>query len=198
MPTKAYTKGEIDDAELVMQAVLALGEDSDSDCEDLQEVLLLACAEPFNRQLKQTIGFRRLSIARLREDIRAHGVSEDDVSWTVYHKFGFRLADLEAVVQALDVPALLRTRGQHCFTGEEATLLLLRRFRSPGALLALTEESGRSVSAISEVVQFMVEFICTRCVLPCVALHASQCMVHGGDMCGVLCAGGHIWWTTAR
>ena len=45
------------------------------------------------------------------------------------------------------------------FSGEKGVLLLLRRFRSTEPLYALTHETGRSATAISEAVQYMVEHV---------------------------------------
>jgi hypothetical protein len=84
-----------------------------------------------------------------------------DVSSNIYTEFGFTLAELPDVIQALAPPPGFRTVGGHVFSGEEGVLLLLRRFRSTDPLMNLTKSCGRSISAISEAVQYMVEHIVT-------------------------------------
>ena len=86
----------------------------------------------------------------------ALGRDNNDSSVTTYIKFGYRLNWLPHVVAALQPPDEFDTDGGHAFTGEEAVLLLLRRYRSTDPLRAMTWESGRSISAISEAVWFMV------------------------------------------
>ena len=82
------------------------------------------------------------------------------MSWNVYSRFGFHLDGLEVVVPLLNPGDDFLTRNGHWFEfGEEAVLVLLRRFRTTDPLLALTKETGRNISAISEIVQYMVEHI---------------------------------------
>lgn len=84
------------------------------------------------------------------------------MSHNVYQRFGFRLDDLPTVVKTFDFPEKISTRSRHAFSGEEAVLLLLRRFRSTCPLLELTKETGRSVAALSEIIQWSVEYIRDR------------------------------------
>lgn len=153
---------------LIAQTAMAIeqmNEDDDSDDEVLVESLLAIACEPLLRRDLQQVGVQRLSIARLQQEVLHAGITGDDVSASIYRRFSFRLADLPTVVQVLEPPPGIRTVGGHTFTGEEAVLLLLRRMRSTDPLRTLTEETGRSDSAISEAVRFMVEHINRRFVL---------------------------------
>ena len=153
-------------SELFLQLSLLLEDSDDSSSDDsssdddMPDLLLYAAAEPFTRRLRQEIGRETLSIDRLKREAAAW-MDDGDVSWNVYSRFGYHLGELQTVVDALEVPSGIRTTGGHVFPGEEAVLLLLRRFRSTDPLLSLTCETGRSISAISEVVTFMVEHITT-------------------------------------
>ena len=161
MPTQAITSMTAKHACNAAEFAVAIGADSDADSDDeeLAEMMFLEACEPFTQRLLQDIGAEKLSIARLQREQAARGRGDGDESWNVYGRFGFYMKDLPAVVDALDAPAGFRTAGGHVFDGEEGVLLLLRRFRSTDPLLTLTEETGRSISAISEAVCYMVEHI---------------------------------------
>lgn len=172
MPTPATFATELDESAFLLEMSAALDDSDDSDEEEMQELLLLAGIEPAAKRLRQEIGEQRLSLERLRREAAEAGVTGDDVSWNVYQRFGFHLTELPIVIRALDVPMgdlpdgshrLPRRMGGHKFTSEEAVLLLLRRFRSTDGLLDLTKETGRNISAISEIVEWMVEHIHRRC-----------------------------------
>lgn len=120
---------------------------------------MLAAAEPLQRRHLQDIGPERLSLRRLRREAAARGRDDDDSSVTTYIKFGYRLQWLPHVMAALDPPDKFETEGGHVFTGEEGVLLLLRRYRSTDPLRSLTWDCGRSISAISEAVWYMIERI---------------------------------------
>ena len=62
------------------------------------------------------------------------------------------------MVELLDPPAGFRIHNG-MFTGEEGVLLLLRRYRRPGTLLDMTEETGRNISQLSTAIQFMIEHV---------------------------------------
>eukprot|EP00327_Prymnesium_parvum_P030567 CAMPEP_0195565352 /NCGR_PEP_ID=MMETSP0814-20130614/406_1 /TAXON_ID=97485 /ORGANISM="Prymnesium parvum, Strain Texoma1" /LENGTH=324 /DNA_ID=CAMNT_0040700345 /DNA_START=52 /DNA_END=1024 /DNA_ORIENTATION=- len=136
MPTRVMTQHEMNESKMMVDlATLLLAAARGEDVEDrrLAELLILAAAEPFTRRLVQEIGHSHLSIRRLRSEAAESGMEEGD-----------------------------GTVGGHVFSGEEAVLLLLRRFRSTDPLCNLTKEAGRSVSAISEIVRYMVEHITSR------------------------------------
>ena len=159
MPTEPYTGAELDDSRLALELMMHL-ENNGEDDDELMDAMLLFAAEPLQRTLKQDIGPERLSIARLEREARARGHDVDDASVTTYIRFGFRLDWLPAVVAALDVPDEIETDGGHVFSGEEVVLLLLVRFRSTNPLRSMTWECGRSISAISEAVWWMVRCLC--------------------------------------
>ena len=92
----------------------------------------------------------------------AHGCGGDDVDRNVYATYRVRLEDLTDFVEALDMPHAFYTRGGHLFTGEEGALLLLRRFASEASANDHTKETGRSESAISECVYWVVEHLHRR------------------------------------
>jgi hypothetical protein len=148
MPTQPFTAVELDDSHLALEIMMTL-EKSGDDHDEIMDALLLFAAEPLQRTLKQDIGPKRLSIARLQREAAARGCDEDDASVTTCIRFGFRLDWLPAVVEALDVPDEVETDGGHVFTGEDMVLLLLARFRSTNALRSMTWECGRSISAMS-------------------------------------------------
>ena len=78
---------------------------------------------------------------RLEREV-AERVADGDMSWNLYSRFGFRMvADLRRVVDALEMPAGVRTHGEHLFDGEECALLMLRRLRSTDPLLVLVTTS---------------------------------------------------------
>ena len=106
-------------------------------------------------------GTERLSVERLYREHRDAGLGPDDVNHTVYEDYGFHLADLREVVEALDPPAGFRTPNG-VFSGEEGVLLLLRRFRTTGPLSSIARDAGRNVPQVSEAVRFMVEHVRER------------------------------------
>ena len=180
MPTEPFTGAEIDDSRTLLQLLMLLDRSGAND-DEIEEALLLFAAEPLQRSLKQDIGPERLSIARLQREAAARGCNEDDASVTTYITYGYRLEWLPAVVAALDPPDEIETDGEHVFTGEEAVLLLLRRYRSTGPLRAMTWETGRSISAISEAVWYMVR-LCPARLAMCRAVMRR---------CGVAAGGAH-------
>lgn len=115
-------------------------------------------------------------MARLQREAAERGTDGDILSSGVYVRFGFRLDWLEDVVRELRVPDGFETIGGHYFAnGEEGVLLLLRRFRSTGPLEDLTWETGRSTSAISECVQYMVSRAPQRPAVPAPLQHTCSC-----------------------
>lgn len=160
MPTLPYSTLELEESEFLMELASYISED-DMDDEELVDWLLDDSVAPFMRIRHQEIGPERLSMARLQRENAAAGLDEFDVSSNIYTEFGFTLAELPDVIQALAPPPGFRTVGGHVFSGEEGVLLLLRRFRSTDPLMNLTKSCGRSISAISEAVQYMVEHIVT-------------------------------------
>jgi hypothetical protein len=151
MPSRAFTAADVDDSmDYVAMAVVLEGSDESDDDEQL--VAAIAAAEPWSRRLVQSIGPEVLSIDRLEREALERGSFDGDVSWNVYSRFGYHLQQLREVIDALAPPAGIRTVGGHVFTGEEGVLLLIRRFKHTDPLQTLTWESGRSISAISEVV----------------------------------------------
>ena len=154
MPSRPYFAGELRESSMLLElaAVLESGDESD---QELAEDLFLMAAEPMQRRNIQAIGPARLSIERLQREADERGFTDDDLSSNSYRDFGYRLAWLPDVVAALQVPETIRT-WRHTFTGEEAVLILLRRFRTTGTLLDLTWETGRSTSALSECIRWMV------------------------------------------
>ena len=167
MPTRARTVLETEEANRFFEAALLFdSDDNDSSDDEFVDLLLFAGMEPQLKRRRQVIGKERLSIARLRHEAQEtrNGVAidGDDEPSSVYTKFRFRLNDLARVVAALEVPHEFSTAGNHHFTGEEAVLLLLWRFRSSDGANSFTLETGRSEAAISECVQYMVEHIHAR------------------------------------
>ena len=153
---------EIDDAKAFATMGELLLQCDDGDAEMAAFACFGAAAEPLVKRQKQNIGDELLSLARLKREAAQRGLDGDDMSRNVYQRFGFRLSDLPVVVSAFQMPAEIKTRGRYVFSGEEAVLLLLRRFRSTCPLLELTEETGRSISAISEIITWTVEYIRER------------------------------------
>ena len=150
MPTNTFTASELGDSELLIKLLIELEKRGASD-DDIEEALLLFAAEPLQHTLKQDIGpKRRLSIPRLQREAAARWHATDDAWVTVYIRYGYRLDWLPAVVKALDPPEEIETTvGGHVFTGEEAVLLLLRRYRSTDPLYSMTSSFGNSHTAAS-------------------------------------------------
>ena len=167
MASHPFTAGELDQSKTLIELCMHLDDGDDSDVE-LGEDLLLMAAEPLQRGFKQEIGPEKLSLERLRREAAERGTGGDDLSSTLYLRFGFHLSWLEEVVHELQVPEKFETIGGHYFSGEEGVLILLRRFRSTDPLCAMTWELGRSTSGISECVQYMVS------LRPLSALHLAR------------------------
>ncbi|KAL1759138.1 hypothetical protein FB107DRAFT_186023, partial [Schizophyllum commune] len=85
-------------------------------------------------------------------------LSDEDCLW----RFRFTAADLITVVDALKIPPSFTTRSHHRFTGLEAFALTLARFRSEGELDNLSILYDRSHSALSEAVNYIVEYVDRR------------------------------------
>ena len=91
MPTNPFTGAEFADSQMLMQCVAHLAHSGETDSE-LMDAMLLSAAEPLQRTQKQEIGPERLSLARLQREAAQRGCNADDLSVSVYVKFGFRLA----------------------------------------------------------------------------------------------------------
>ena len=90
MPTRACCAADLDDSQLMLDAALAL-DSEDEDEAELQEMLVQAACEPAVKRLRQEIGSEKLSLNRMRREAAEHGITGDDVSWTVYSEYGFHL-----------------------------------------------------------------------------------------------------------
>jgi nuclease HARBI1 len=162
MPTRPWTRAEIEDSKLLADAASMLRSCDDEDATMVAFLALGAAAEPFAKRQKQQVGMERLSLARLQREAAQQGMMGDDTSKNIYQRFGFRLEDLPSIINAFNFPMKNKSRGGHAFTGEEAVLILLRRFRSTCPLLELTQETGRNISALSEIINWTVEDIRAR------------------------------------
>ena len=158
MPTRAWTAADLDDAKACAETAIALEQLGDPNNRETIDILLLAAAEPFTRELRQSVGKEKLSLARLEREATEQGLGGDLMSRNVYDRFGYHLTDLRVVVQVLRVPEVVRVQRDK-FSGEECVLLLLRRLRTPGSLLSLTYETGRCISQISLACSWVVHFI---------------------------------------
>ena len=114
MPTRACCAADLDDSQLMLDAALAL-DSEDEDEAELQEMLVQAACEPAVKRLRQEIGSEKLSLNRMRREAAEHGITGDDVSWTVYSEYGFHLPELETVVKVLSPGDDFSTRGKHHF-----------------------------------------------------------------------------------
>ncbi|KAL1524503.1 hypothetical protein AB1Y20_019397 [Prymnesium parvum] len=153
MPTRVMTQHEMNESKMMVDlATLLLAAARGEDVEDrrLAELLILAAAEPFTWRLVQEIGHSHLSIRRLRREAAESGMEEGDVNWSVYSRFGFRLADLPTVVASLDVPAGIRPFAQYStmLPSHAPTILMITHVSAPvdsrGILMQLTFGSMRS------------------------------------------------------
>ena len=66
------------------------------------------------------------------------------------------------MVEALEIPPLIRTRNQYIFDSVEALALTLARFRSAGDQYDLSMRFNRSQSSISEIVNWVVTHVDER------------------------------------
>ena len=160
MPTEAISKMTAKHAVAGCEFAMIIDTDDDED-DEVSQMMFLQSAEPFARRILQDIGPEKLSLERLQREEAARGREAGDSSRNIYSRFGFHLDDLPTVVEALAPPVGFKTKCG-VFDGEEGVLLLLRRFRSTDGLLDLTMECGRSISAISQAVGFMVEHVHAR------------------------------------
>ena len=142
MPSAPLSKMDTENAGELGLLALRVDPD-DSDEEEFLEKLFLGACDELGQRFIQEIGPQRLSLDRLEREF-AERVTDGDMSWNIYSRFGFRtVADLRRVVDAFEMPAGVRTHGEHLFDGEECALLMLRRFRSADPLLQLTWETGK-------------------------------------------------------
>ena len=167
MPTPVRFALERDAAERFLKTALVFAsDDDDTSDEEFVDQLIFAGMEPQLKRRRQVIGAERLSIDRLRREAantrNGQEIANDDEPGSVYTKYRFRLDDLARVVAALEVPEEFSTTSGHKFSGEEAVLLLLWRFRSSDGANSFTLETGRNEAAISECVQYLVEHIHAR------------------------------------
>jgi hypothetical protein len=135
MPTLAHNAAERRDAEMMLE-LHRLGafdkddDDSSSGDSDFGDALLIESLEPLARPMRTGIGPARLSLERVEAE--ASTLGDDGFDRSAYLRFGFRAQDLRTVVEALDMPKCIRLPGHHVMRGEEAVLITLRRFRTPG------------------------------------------------------------------
>merc|ERR1712184_40568 len=90
MPTRPYTSGDLEESKLVLSLVDPLDDDG-SDGGDAADFMLLAGIEPLQRRQLQEIGPEKLSLRRLFREAAERGTDADDLSLTVYGRFGYRL-----------------------------------------------------------------------------------------------------------
>jgi hypothetical protein len=113
MPSSPFTAGEVAEARLIFELVMAIDSDDDSDDDSVVDALTLTAVEPLQRKILQDVGPEKLSLARLQREAIAQGRNLDDLSITDYITFGFRLEWLPAVIAALDVPDEINLDGDH-------------------------------------------------------------------------------------
>ncbi len=75
-----------------------------------ETVMIVTAAHPLVREMLQNIGAERLTLERLQRENAEAGFTEDCVGLSVATRFGFRLADLPAVIEALQMPEGVRSR----------------------------------------------------------------------------------------
>jgi hypothetical protein len=121
-----YTAEEAADSMLVLEA-LAAGLFRRS---RLRTLLLVAALEPFARTTNTPVSPEKLTLARLQQEVQAAGADEGSIQTDIYVRFGFRLAQLSAVITALKLPHGVKLPGGDIMTGEEAALISLRRSRT--------------------------------------------------------------------
>lgn len=111
-----------------------------------QLAIVVSAAEPFFRaKVTYSVGPERYSFQRLQ---RQYGNST-----TCKATFRFDLAGLKRVFAALKFPDVIVTRSRFHATGEEVFLYMLKRLSYPATLSTLAWDSGRSISAQSELFQ---------------------------------------------
>lgn len=158
MPESAISAGN---AEAALETInLAMTMDCDSsDEEDFVEQLFLQAVDPLADNLYQEVGPERLSMERLWREFEERGGTTRGSPWDVKNRFGFKLDELQSVIDAFDMPPGFSTRTGHVFRGEEGVLVMLLRFRTADNLTRLTWYTGRNIAAISEGVRWMVEYV---------------------------------------
>ena len=212
MPKRSYRAQHVEDFAYSLQLAMVLDaevlEAYDDDLSEMVDLLLLASAEPLCKRLKTAVGTEHLSMQRLRREAGAvAGEGEEWINRHVSSGYNFELDDLPRVVDALRVPSRVVTRGRHCFSGEELVLLTLRRFRRLDPAHELTKETGRSMAAISEGVNWMLEhmlrnfahlvdersLLCWAPHFPAFANAFANCGVPVDNLAGII--DGKVWGT---
>ena len=117
-----------------------------------QMAVLTSALEPFLRpKIRYKIGPEKFSFERLE---RQFGDST-----TVEAQFRFSIPKLKRLFVALRFPDVIKTRSRHAATGEEVFLYMLRRLAYPYQLSTLAWDSGRSISAQSEIFQAGIDHV---------------------------------------
>ena len=117
-----------------------------------QVAVLASALEPFLRpKTRYKVGPEKYSFERVE---RQFG---DSTSCEA--TFRFRAPDLRRLYAGLRFPGVLQTRSRHSCTGEEVFLYTLRRLSYPCTLSTLAWDSGRSISAQSEMFDYGITHI---------------------------------------
>ena len=106
-------------------------------------VLVSALAPLLRPKTRYRIGPQRYSFERLGREFGDTTSTEAE--------FRFELPHLSRLCTALKFPPVMHTRSRFLTTGEEVFLYTLRRLSYPCKLSSLAWESGRSISAQSEI-----------------------------------------------
>ena len=129
----------------------------------MELAIVASAAEPFFRpKITYKIGPEKYSFARLE---RQFGDST-----TCKATFRFNLPDLRRLYTGLKFPEVIQTPNGYSATGEEVFLYMLKRLSYPATLSTLAWDSGRSISAQSEIFQVVCA---TRACATCSSARAS-------------------------
>ena len=147
MPSSPFTAGEVAEARLIFELVMAIDSDDDSDDDSVVDTLTLTAVEPLQRKFLHDVGPEKLSLARLQREAIAHGRNLDDLSITDYITFGFRLEWLPAVIAALDVPDEITLDGDHVCIATAAFATAALTATVPSTIIAAAAIAASTIAA---------------------------------------------------
>lgn len=119
--------------------------DSSSDDSDFEDAVLLEVLDHNN------IEYRAELYGKFNLDV----LSENECKLN----FRFEKNDILRLVEALRIPNEFITDSQHKVSGQEGLCILLRRLSYPNRLIDLEPFFGRSMTALSKIIDFMIGHI---------------------------------------
>ena len=156
---EAHSLSHGDHRALAPTAPARLPDQPDRPCPRLTgRVLVCGCAQAANDVTEPTEQSKRLKWTTTRDVVLLRQVVATGVRAFVTAKANTKEMKEE---EKYNIEHAWTNEDGHFFTGEEAVLLLLLRYKSTNSLRSMTWETGRSISALSEAIWFMVRRLLT-------------------------------------